>query len=475
MKTLHGFPYFEIQFDTEGGLVDPAHASDAKGFITSAAAGVTDVIAISHGWNNNMEEAQRLYDAFFANFRARLDKGAIMAPASRTFAVLAVLWPSKRFEDADLIPGGAASLGPIGGAGGVGGGAAAAAPGGAPGPSDDQLRKLVDDLKAYLESPATNAKLDAAKALIPNLQNSAADQAKFVELVRSSVGAQAASADDASDQFFTRPAIEVMAEFSKPLFTMPAPGGGGGGGAAGGVVGGMGGAAGGPGGGAAGFVGNFLGGIKNAAKNVLNFTTYHAMKARAGTVGTNGLNQVLRELKAGKPTLKIHLVGHSFGGRLVTAAADGPDNQPAVPVNSMSLLQAAFSHNAFATKFDKKNDGLFRKVVTEDKVTGPIIVTHTRNDRAVGLAYPLASRLASQKASALGDENDTYGGIGRNGALAKFTPEAATGQLLAVDMVYQFAAGKRIHNLVADQFITDHGDVARAEVAQAVLSAIATT
>ena len=141
----------------------------------------------------------------------------------------------------------------------------------------------------------------------------------------------------------------------------------------------------------------------------------------------------------------------------------------------MSLLQAAFSHNGFASKFDKKNDGLFRKVVTEGKVTGPIIATHTRNDRAVGLAYPLASRLASQKASALGDENDTYGGIGRNGALAKFTPEAATGQLLAVDMAYQFAAGKRIHNLVADKFITDHGDVARAEVAQAVLSAIATT
>ena len=471
MKTLHGFPCFEIEFDTKGGLVDPAHASEAQRFIASAAAGVTDVIAISHGWNNNMDEARRLYDDFFKNFRARLDKGAIMAPASRTFAVVAVLWPSKRFDDADLIPGGAASLGPIGAAGGVGGGAAAAGPG-APGPSDEQLRALIDDLNAYLKSPAAGAKLDAAKALIPNLQNSAADQAKFVELVRASVEAQAASADDASDQFFTRPATEVMAELSKPLFTMPVPGGGGG--AAGGVGGGMG-APGGPGGGAAGAVGNFLGGIRNGAKNVLNFTTYYAMKARAGMVGANGLNRVLRELKAAKPALKIHLVGHSFGGRLVTAAADGPDNQPGVPVNSMSLLQAAFSHNAFATKFDTKNDGLFRKVVTEGKVTGPIIVTHTRNDRAVGLAYPIASRLASQKAAALGDENDTYGGIGRNGALSKFTPEAATGQLLAVDTAYQFAAGKRIHNLVADQFITDHGDVARAEVAQAVLSAIATT
>lgn len=473
MKTLHGLPYFEIEFDADGGLVAAAQASDATGFITSPAAGVTDVIAISHGWNNNMDEARRLYDDFFANFRARLDKGAIMAPASRALAVVAVLWPSKKFEDADLIPGGSASLGPIAAAGGVGGGAAGAGAGSAPGPSDAQLRSLVDDLKAYLRSPASAAKLDAAKALIPTLQESADAQAKFVELVRSSVGPQAAGADDASDQFFARPAKDVMAELSKPLFTTPAPGGGGG--AAGGVAGGIGGAAGGAGGGAAGFAGNFVGGIKNGAKNVLNFTTYYAMKARAGTVGTNGLNRVLRGLKAGKPALKIHLVGHSFGGRLVTAAADGPADQPAVPVTSLSLLQAAFSHNAFAAKFDTKNDGLFRKVVTEGKVTGPIIVTHTRNDRAVGLAYPIASRLASQKASALGDENDTYGGIGRNGALAKFTPEAAAGRLLAVDTAYRFAAGKRIHNLMADQFITSHGDVARAEVAQAVLSAIATT
>ena len=137
------------------------------------------------------------------------------------------------------------------------------------------------------------------------------------------------------------------------------------------------------------------------------------MKARAGRPGTRGLNHVLRELRAVKPGLKIHLVGHSFGGRLVAAAADGPDDQPAVPVNSLSLLQAAFSHNGFAQKFDKKNDGLYRRVVTAGKVTGPIIVTHTQNDRAVGLAYPIASRLAFQTASALGDENDVYGGLGR--------------------------------------------------------------
>jgi hypothetical protein len=473
METLHGFPYFEIEFDPAGGLVKAAQRDAAREFIASPGAGVTDVIAISHGWNNNMEEARQLYARFLASLRAHVDSGSIVARGARTFAVIAVLWPSKRFEDADLIPGGAASMGPIIGAGAVGGGAAAAGPGGAPGPSDAELRALIDDLEAYLGSPAAHEKLEAAKELIPTLQSSATAQAAFVELVRSSVGAGAASADDASDQFFGRPAKDVMDELSKPLFTMPVPGAGGG--AAGGAAGGIGGAAGGPGGGAAGFAGNFLGGIRNGAKNVLNFTTYYAMKARAGTVGASGLHAILRELRALKPALKIHLVGHSFGGRLVTAAADGPGGQPPLGVNSLSLLQAAFSHNAFAQKFDARNDGLFRRVVTEGKVTGPIIVTHTKNDRAVGLAYPIASRLALQKASALGDENDVYGGIGRNGALPKFTPEAANAQLLAAGATYRFAAGKRIHNLIADQFIADHSDVARAEVTQAVLAAIATT
>ncbi|MGH7343132.1 MAG: hypothetical protein ACREKH_21810, partial [Candidatus Rokuibacteriota bacterium] len=230
-----------------------------------------------------------------------------------------------------------------------------------------------------------------------------------------------------------------------------------------------------PGGGAAGLTGDFFGGIMNGARSVLNLTTYYAMKERAGTVGLKGFHPVLRELRAAKPALRIHLVGHSFGGRLVTAAADGLAGQPAVGVSSMSLLQAAFSHNAFATKFDKKNDGAFRKVVTEGKVTGPIIVTHTRNDQAVGRAYPIASRLAQQKAAALGDENDIYGGIGRNGALVKFTPEAVNAKLLAVATAYDFSGGKRIHNLIADQFVSGHSDIAGAEVTQAVLSAIATT
>ena len=52
------------------------------------------------------------------------------------------------------------------------------------------------------------------------------------------------------------------------------------------------------------------------------------MKDRAGDVGRGGVNGVLRDMKKVRPDLRLHLVGHSFGGRLVTAAADGPAGQP---------------------------------------------------------------------------------------------------------------------------------------------------
>ena len=104
------------------------------------------------------------------------------------------------------------------------------------------------------------------------------------------------------------------------------------------------------------------------------------------------------------------------------------------------------------------------------KIAGPIVITHTKNDTAVGIAYPIASRLSRQDASDLGDEHDIFGGIGRNGALARVTPEALAGELLGEDGVYAFTAGK-LHNLAADRFIAGHSDVTGPEVANALLAA----
>jgi hypothetical protein len=93
-----------------------------------------------------------------------------------------------------------------------------------------------------------------------------------------------------------------------------------------------------------------------------------------------------------------------------------------------------------------------------------VAITHTKNDRAVGVAYPLVSRISRDVASALGDENDPYGGMGRNGA--QHTPEAVKGVLKDLGGVYAFQPGQ-VHNLRADAFISDHGDVTGPQVAYA--------
>src|SRR5699024_1302541 len=145
--------------------------------------------------------------------------------------------------------------------------------------------------------------------------------------------------------------------------------------------------------------------------------------------GRSGLAQTLEVVRQRCPSLPIHLIGHSVGARAVVSAV--AQMTPGKAPVSLSLLQAAFSHTGFAEKFDKKRDGAFRTVIKDRRATGPTIITHTKNDRAVGIAYPLASRIARDNAAALGDKNDPYGGMGRNGA--QHTPEVNTTEIFLRD------------------------------------------
>jgi hypothetical protein len=275
----------------------------------------------------------------------------------------------------------------------------------------------------------------------------------------------AANEEDNSALFFKLDG-SVMLEKLKLPSPLISSGGGGGGGAA--SLGPHGTTT--PAGGAAG-LGDIFSGIKSGAIRFLNYLAYYEMKKRAGTVGQNGVGPMLDRL-AGN-VQRIHLVGHSFGCRVVTAAAAASTTDK---LQSMSLLQAAFSHNGFS----KSMNGFFRSVVDNHRIKGPIIITYTSNDRAVGIAYPVASRLAGTVASAFGDANDKFGGLGRNGAQKMEQGEVvqSVDQLLAVGCSYSWQSG-HFHNLESSKYIIDpnggdaHGFVTGKEVAWAVSRAIA--
>jgi hypothetical protein len=430
---LSGIPYAELRFDKDGAVVSPDEENAVLALATRP--GVTDLIVLAHGWNNDMDDARGLY-------RALADR--LAGPSSETLGIVGVLWPSTRFADADLIPGGAAAL--------------------AARPSIAELAADLAALGTLLNNKAAAGGLATAAAALPSIDTSESARRAFVDGVRAALQASiglTAGDEETPAAIFAADGAELLDQLARPAsLTRPRSG--------------FGGAADlgtphRPTGGAAGL--DIFGGFRNAARNLLNYTTYYTMKERAGTVGFHGLAPVLARAHTTRADLRLHLVGHSFGARVVSAAATGGFSDPVLPLSSMVLLQAAFSHFGFAKDWDPGKDGLFRGCLSTHRVDGPILVTHTANDRAVGIAYALASRIAGQVAAALGDASDTYGGLGRNGALS--TPEALPGELLDVDGVYSFQHGK-VHNLLADRFIHSHSDVTGPQVGLALRSAVAT-
>jgi hypothetical protein len=358
MTNIAGIPYLEAPFDKNGAPRSAVLLPE----------GVTDAIVISHGWNNNDDQARDLYCRLFQNFAA--------AAPPDNLVIIGVLWPSKRFGNTGL-----------------------------------------DDLKEVFADPGAHRTLDTLKALFPDLADKSSARRAFADGLRSLLDPAAANDEDASCPFFAHDGNELMKNLS-------------------------------------------LSGIQSAAVDLLNFTTYFEMKTRAGNVGKLGLAALLESLPAGVE--RIHLVGHSFGGRLVTSAAA---NSSTGRIFSLALLQAAFSHNGFS----KEKGGFFRSIVDRRRIHGPILITHTVNDKAVGIAYPLASRISGDRTAALGDRNDKYGGIGRNGALFMEPGESIDTNLLPSSALYQFCPG-RIHNLESSNFIRSHGDITGPEVAHALLS-----
>ncbi|MEG3439789.1 hypothetical protein V0288_21860 [Pannus brasiliensis CCIBt3594] len=440
MDSISDFPYFEVQFTKEAKVYDPEEPQKLFDFLDRQE--VTDLFVISHGWNNNIQEARELYQRLFTSMRETIDQGIVPGIETRKFAILAVFWPSKKFTERELIAGGAAGLEDT---------------------MVSEVRERVTTLQELLADPEASDRFERLKALVPKLEDSPSARKEFVDSLRKILDRGETDDEDASTDFFELDSEEVMDRLQHPLASPAANDGEEEGGVA--EIGDFTPES----GGAAGFL-NFSG-FTAAAGNLLNFATYYEMKQRAGNVGRKGLNPLLREIRQKYPAIKQHLVGHSFGGRLVTATVLGTEDF--APAETLSLLQAAFSHYGFAKDFEPNKNGFFRKVVENQKVSGPILITHTKNDWAVGIAYPIASALSRDDSSFLGDENDRFGGIGRNGA--QKTPEAIRGlSLLPVGGSYPLQAGK-LHNLRADEFIQDHGDVGGLQVAYAILTAVATT
>jgi hypothetical protein len=429
---LSDFMNEAARFDSRGRLDNPAALN---AFTERLGQGHRqDLLVLSHGWNNDEPAARQLYDTLLSSLLTVASDQGDSSVADR-LAVLAVYWPSRQFSfdfDELLQRGGAAAAGPRGAARSL-------------------LDALLGDLRTLCDSDAERAGVDRALTLTENLEDLRSAQDAFVAaLLPLAADTDDAGAGDAlppgGDRLAGR---DVLDRLGRPLPAAPEREGEIAGGAAG--------------------LGDLLGGIGRGAATFLNLLTFWKMKKRAGTIGQDGLAPQLDRLRQSladtRPALRLHLAGHSFGARLVTAAV----SRLAAPATSLTLLQGAFSHHGFAENFRGDRDGAFRSVIDGARVSGPIVVSHTRNDRAVGLAYPLASRLSRDDASALGGPGDRFGGLGSNGAVRTAEADALTMEDAAHR--YQFPAG-RISNLRADDHVRKHSDVGNPAVANALHAAM---
>lgn len=444
MDSLSGYPYWELQFTRNGTLFNSEEVKALEAGLRQQS--ITDLFVISHGWNNDMNEARDLYKKLIAAISSQQKASGV---STGSFGVVGVLWPSKKFADKDLTAGGgSASISNIAYAG-----------------EQDMLLEQIENLKGFFDKDEANDLLQKAQDAVRKMNDNADVQGVFVKhmnklldsyIEKNNHHAEEEGVDSFSGANPEQLLIELGDEWNMQLNY--------GGGAAGTSLplhaSDIGGAAG----------GSFsFGGVFSGAHNLLNFVTYYQMKERAGKTGNDGLYPLLAEIQKINPNLKLHLIGHSFGGRLVTAAIAGSTEQSILQVNTLILLQAAFSHYGFSEGYDGSKNGFFRRVVKDRKVKGPILITHTKNDKAVGLAYTIASRIAKQVGSSLGDKNDFYGGMGGNGA--QITPEANNLYALSKTTKYMFKEGK-VYNLNGDSCITGHSDICKVEVARAIVSAI---
>ncbi len=368
-------PYWELTFDADG---DPGGRGRDRLLTRVTERGVRDLIVFAHGWNTDRSGATRLYDRFFAPVPR-------LAPAARV-GYVGVLWPAMRFSD-EPIPDFPRAV--------------AAEPARRPVLDKDTRHALletfpgrailVDQIARLLEQqPAEEAELEEFGRLVRTLVEVVAPgpQALFAadtvaEGVPQSEPEMFAGSSAACEEF-ARALAELEASGPQEGFRIPNP--------------------------------------WDGAHELLRQATYYAMKRRAGTVGERGLGRVVGQLAKAAPTVRVHLVGHSFGARLVSFALRGlPEGVRTV--KSVTLLQGAFSHYAFAARLphDARAGGVLQG--QQNRIDGPLVCCHSRHDAALGTMYPLASRMAGDSRSATGLDmgralGAMWGAMGHDGVQA---------------------------------------------------------
>jgi len=207
-------------------------------------------------------------------------------------------------------------------------------------------------------------------------------------------------------------------------------------------------------------------------RDLIRAATVLLMKDRAGRVGARGVAVMRRRLAEASSGSRLHLIGHSYGAKvMLSALCGGP--APVREVESVLLLQPAISCLCFAADADGHGrPGGYRRAL--ERTRQPVMTTYSSHDVPLTKLFQWAVRRPSD----LGEEHLTGapGPPSRYCALGGYGPYGTrAGEVSWVDALspgHRYAVttgGPRLLAIRGDRIITAHSDVTNPSTAWALL------
>lgn len=431
-RTAEGaeFPYYILPFDKDG----TCEAPETRRHLLGQVADRSDIYVFCHGWNNDWKAATDRYAEFIDELVAQRKRlGPPTLPGYRPLLV-GLFWPSQALEWFESETGPAM-------AGAVGDTVAETAL------SEDIADALPEDRRARFRALAGADALDETQSReFADLLASAASPGEDEGVPRGAL-----SADDllAAANALRTPPPPDFDDIGSAIPGGAMPGGAAPDDATPGDAANSGQTP------AAAGIGDALSWLD--PRHLIKPFTVWTMKDRAGIVGARGvrdlLDALLRDSRA-----RIHLLGHSFGCKVVmTATASLPEPLPR-KIHSAVLFQPAVSQYAFAPKVpDTGLPGGFHKTLA--RIERPVVTTFSAHDLALGKAFHLALRRAhdlGEQPLIAGDSPSPYA------ALGGFGPRASNETIVFIHdpgEAYDFGPGGRIVGIRGTRTIGGHGDI----------------
>lgn len=395
-------PFRVVTFDKEGECTSPETRDALVAYL--AEGDITDVFVFSHGWNNDWRAAINRYQDFIEGFLENGVKGDWQTGRPVAPLLVGIFWPSTTlvmpWEQAPNI----LAIDEA---------------------NDEDLTALLDELDPEdaerLRESIADDDLEQLASILSPLLGGSDDAPPEADLTAAELEALLRSSGEGrySGAGTTKP-LDGDDEVEYPSAQ-----------AAGGPV--------------------------SAIRDAIRATTVHIMKDRAGVVGSNGVAALVDSMSAASPA-NVHLIGHSFGAKVVLSAALASNEE--TEVTSMLLLQPAVSRLCFAKDRGDSQSGGYRTVM--DRVRLPVMTTFSNRDQPLRKFFHWAVvrkvDVGDVRVAGVGDE-------AKYGALGGYGPTGCEGDCIIVDIhdpgdPYDLGStAALVVGLKADDEITGHSEI----------------